>query len=52
MRGRRSGFGSALAQHLARDRRGVSFAECQELQQIRHGIAFRPPEVRVGILPV
>ena len=36
-----------LAQHLARDRRRVAFAERQELHQVDERIAFGPAEVRV-----
>ena len=36
-----------LPQHLARDRRRVSLAEHEKLQQVRDGIAFGPSEVRV-----
>jgi len=36
-----------LPQHFARHRRGVPFAERQELQQIHDRVAFGPPEVRV-----
>src|SRR5258706_8303056 len=39
-----------LAEHFARDRRGVSLTKSQELQQIDDGVAFGPSEVRVGDL--
>src|SRR5687768_13626600 len=39
------GFG--LPEHLARHRRGISFTEGQELQQIHNWIAFGPAEVRM-----
>ena len=41
------GVGLGLAQHFARDRRGVAFAEGQELQQVDDRIAFGPAEVGV-----
>ena len=36
-----------LAQHFARDRRRVAFAERQELQQVDDRVAFGPAEVGV-----
>ena len=41
------GLDFGLAQHLARDRRGVSFAERQELHQVDDRVAFGPAEVGV-----
>src|SRR5262245_29606964 len=36
-----------LAQHLARHRRGVAFAERQEFQHVGDRVAFGPPEIHV-----
>ena len=40
-----------LAEHLARDRRGVALAKREEPQQVGDGIAFRPPEIGVRRRP-
>ena len=44
-----------LAQHLARDRRRIAFAEGEKLQEIGNRIPFRPSEVDVrdvaGLVP-
>ena len=45
--GTTAGIGFDLAQHLARDRRGIALAERQELQQVGNRVALGPPEVDV-----
>src|SRR5262245_19297649 len=36
-----------LSQDLARDRRGIALAKCEELEQVGNRISFGPAEVRV-----